>query len=411
MSVNEGNVSADRRGARSGGFRSRPSSRGERTARETWRSLLVVKRLVLPHLAVFAVAIVGLRVAVVPAEVCPAVDAVTARAAIAEAATWFERGLRPGGRFTYGYHHEHDRISHDYNITRHAGVMMSLYRLGDREAVAGADHGLPLVLANLVRHDDWSAFAEPGQEARLGATALATAALVHRRLATGDRAHDDLIRRLARFLVAQQLPDGRVLGFWSPATGRPVPDRYSKFGTGEALWALALVHRLFPDEGWDVPARRLARYIATGRDDVEGYVLTFPDHWAAYGLAELDALRDVEADYARRLAASFGLMSRVESQSGPSGIRRLFRGEPASGAGLGTIGEGLGALWRLSRTDPRLSDLADDLELRLRCTAGRTVARQADDGAWYSPDGYTQMDDQQHAISALQAALPMLEAP
>jgi hypothetical protein len=369
-----------------------------------------VRRLLVPHLAVFAVAIIALRVAVVPAEVCPAVDAVTARGAITDAADWLERGVRPDGRFTYGYDRERGSLSGDYNITRHAGVMMSLYRLGDDEATAAADHGLPLLLANVVRHDDWSAFAEPGQEARLGATALATAALVHRRLDTDDRTHDELIRRLARFLVAQQLPDGRMLGFWNPETGRPVPDRYSKFGSGEALWALALVHGLLPGEGWDEPARRLARYIATRRDDVEGYVLTFPDHWAAYGLAELDGIGDVEADYARRLAASFGLMSRVESQSGPTGIRRLFRGEPASGAGLGTIGEGLGALWRLSRADPRLEDLRDDLALRLRCTAGRTVDRQADDGAWYSADGYTQMDDQQHAISALQAALPMLGA-
>jgi hypothetical protein len=369
-----------------------------------------VRRLLVPHLAVFAVAIAALRVAVVPAEVCPAVDGDSARAAIAGAAAWIERGERPGGRFTYGYDRERDLVSDDYNITRHAGVMMSLYRLAEPDAVATADHGLTFLAANLVRRDDWAAFAEPGQDARLGATALATAALVQRRLATGDGAHDGLIRELARFLVAQQLPDGRVLGFWSPKTRRPVPERYSKFGTGEALWALALVHRLFPDEGWDGPARRLARYVATRRDDVEGYVLTFPDHWAAYGLAELEGLGEAEVDYARRLAAAFGLMSRVESQTGTTGIRRLFRGEPASGAGLGTIGEGLGALWRLSRSDAHLGDLTDDLGLRLRCTAGRKVARQAADGAWFSADGYTQMDDQQHAISSLHAALLVLEA-
>jgi hypothetical protein len=157
---------------------------------------------------------------------------------------------------------------------------------------------------------------------------------------------------------------------------------------------------------------------------VEGYVLTFPDHWAAYGLAELgpQALGQAEIVYARRLAASLGLMSRVESQSGLTGLRRLFRGEPASGAGLGTIGEGLAALWRLSRDDARLADLSDDLAIRLRCTTGRIVERQTDRaeaavfprpelarGAWFSEDGYTQMDDQQHALSALLATLPLLE--
>jgi hypothetical protein len=313
-------------------------------------------------------------------------------------------------------------------VTRHAGVMMSLYQLaartGDEKALAAGERGLRFLRANLVGHGDWTAFAEPGRDARLGASALAVAALIHRRLATGDREDDDLIRAIARFLVAQQQPDGSVLGVWSARTGRPVPGEYSKFGTGEALWALALVERLFPGEGWDRPARRLAHYVATRRDDVEGYVLVFPDHWAAYGLAELGPsfLGEAEIAYARRLAGAFGLMSRLEAQSGPSGLRRLFRGEPASGAGLGSIGEGVAALWRLSLVEPRLADLSDDLAERLRCRASRTVERQTDAaeasdwprpdltrGAWFSEDGYTQMDDQQHALSALLATLPLLE--
>ena len=370
----------------------------------------------------------ALRLAVVPAEVCPPLEVGALRTSIEEAAGWLERGVRDDGRYTYGYQRERDLISRDYNVTRHAGVMLSLYQLaartGDDEALAAGEHGLRFLRANLVRRGDWAAVAEPGRDARVGASALAVAALVHRRLATGDRDADDLTRALARFLVAQQQPDGSVLGVWSGRTGRPVLGEYSKFGTGEALWALALVDRLFPGEGWDRPALRLARYVATRRDDVEGYVLTFPDHWAAYGLAELgpSVLGEAEISYARRLAGAFGLMSRLEAQSGTSGLRRLFRGEPASGAGLGTIGEGVAALWRLSLVDPQLADLSGDLAERLRCRAARTVERQADAaessswprpdlirGAWFSEDDYTQMDDQQHALSALLATLPLLE--
>jgi hypothetical protein len=388
-----------------------------------------VRRLLVPHLAVFVLGAATLRVAVVPAEVCPPLETGAVEAAIAEAAAWLERGVRPGGRYTYGYDRRRNAVSRDYNFTRHAGVMMGLYRLaaqtGDEEALAAGDGGLRFLQANLVRRDGWAAFTEPGQEASIGASALAAAALVHRRLATGEPAHDDFIRALARFLVAQQLPDGSVLGYWSPSTGRAVPGRYAKFGTGEALWALALVDRLFPGEGWNRPGRRLAGYVATRRDDVEGYVLTFPDHWAAYGLAELgpELLGDAEVAYARRLAGVFGLVSRLESQSGGGRLRRLLRGEPASGAGLGSIGEGLAALWRLSRKEPQLGDLSDDLAERLRCTAGRTVERQADAaeagafpqpglvrGAWFSEDGYTQMDDQRHPLSALLATLSVLEA-
>jgi hypothetical protein len=388
-----------------------------------------VRRLLVPHLAVLVLGAAALRVAVVPAEVCPPVEPRAVRVAIAEAAAWLERGVRSDGRYTYGFDRKRDVVSRDYNITRHAGVMMGLYRLaaetGDEEALAAADNGLRFLRANLLRRDDWAAFAEPGQEARLGASALAVAALVHRRLATGDRAHDELLRALARFLTRQQLRDGSVLGYWSPSTGRPVPGRYAKFGTGEALWALALVDRLFPGEGWDRAALRLAAYLATRRDDAEGYVLTFPDHWAAYGLAELDprSLGEAEVAYARRLAGIFGLMSRLESQSGGGGLRRLLRGEPASGAGLGTIGEGLAGLWRLSRADPRLADLSGDLAERVRCRTSRTVARQAGAaeartyprpelvrGAWFSEDGYTQMDDQR-ALGAPGGAASARGAP
>jgi len=387
-----------------------------------------VRRLLI-YAGVFVLGALVLRVAVVPAEVCPSLSAAEARSAIAEAAGWLERGARPGGRYTYGYDRETDLVSEDYNITRHAGVMMGLYRLaaetGDEEALAAAEHGLPFVHANLVRHDDWTAFAEPGQDAQLGASALVAAALVQRRLATGDTGEDDLLHELSRFLLAQQQADGSVLGTWSLESERPLPGEYAKFGTGQTLWVFALMDGLFPDEGWDEPARRLARFVATRRDDVEGYFLTFPDHWAAYGLAQLgpEGLGEPEIAYARRLAGIFGLNSRLESQSGGTGLRRLMRGEPASGAGLGTVTEGLAQLWRLSLADPRLGDLTDDLERRLRCTAGRTVDRQIDRveaeaaprpllarGAWFTEAGYTQMDHQRHPLSGLLAALPLLEA-
>jgi hypothetical protein len=387
-----------------------------------------VRRLLL-YTAVLALGALALRVMVVPAEVCPAVTPANARGAIAEASGWLERGVRPGGLYTYGYNRKTNAVSEDYNITRHAGVMMSLYQFagetGDEKALAAAEHGLSLVHANLFRHDDWTAFAEPGQDARLGASGLLAIALIQRRLATGDDSEDDLILGLARFLAHQQQADGSVLGRWSRTTESAVPGEYATFGTGQALWTFALLDKLFPGEGWGQPARRLARYVATRRDDVEGYVLTFPDHWSAYALAELGPgkLGEQEIAYARELAGILGLNSRLESQSGQGGLNRVFRGEPASGAGLGTVTEGLAALWRLSVADARLADLTDNLSARLRCTAGRAVERQIDAveadeaarpllvrGAWFAEDGYTQMDHQQHPLSGLLATLEVLAA-
>jgi hypothetical protein len=387
-----------------------------------------VRRLLI-YIGILALGALGLRLMVVPAEVCPAFSPADARGSIAEAAGWLERGVRPGGLYTYGYNRQDDAVSEDYNITRHAGVMFGLYRLagetGDAEALSAAEHGLALVHANLFRDSDWTAFAEPGEDARLGASGLLAIALIQRRLATGDSSEDELIRELARFLASQQQADGSVLGRWSQETESAVPGEYAKFGTGQALWTFALLDKLFPGEGWGEPARRLARYVATRRDDVEGYVLTFPDHWSAYGLAELgpDKLGEPEIAYARDLAGILGLNSRLESQSGQGGLNRVFRGEPASGAGLGTVTEGLAALWRLSVVDPRLGDLTDNLSARLRCTAGRAVERQIDPveaetaprpllarGAWFTEDGYTQMDHQRHPLSGLLATLEVLEA-
>jgi hypothetical protein len=387
-----------------------------------------VRRL-LAYAAVFLFGALVLRVAVVPAEVCPPFTPVQARTAIAEAAGWLERGLRPDNRYTYGYDREHDQVSDDYNMTRHAGVMLSFYQLAgemdDADALAAGEHGLPFVRTNLLRRDGWTAFAEPGHDALLGASSLLTIALVQRRLATGDDGEDDLIRGLGRFLAAQQQPDGSVLGRWSRTTESPVPGEWATFGTGQALYAFALLDELFPEEGWGERAHRLARYIATRRDDVEGTMLEFADHWSAYGLAELgrDDLEEPEIEYARRLAGILGLNSRLEAQSGRGGLNRILRGEPASGAGLGTTVEGLAALWRLSSADPRLSDLTDKLSARLRCTAGRAVDRQVGSveaeesprpmlarGAWFTEDGYTQMDHVRHPLSGLLATLHVLAA-
>jgi hypothetical protein len=384
-------------------------------------------RRLLAYVALLVLGALVLRVAVVPAEVCPTFTPAEARNAIAEAAGWLERGVQPGGRYTYGYDRELDLVSDDYNITRHAGVMLSFYQLGgetdDADALEAGEHGLDFVHANLLREAGWTAFAEPGQDAQLGASALLAIALVQRRLATGDDGEDELIRGLGRFLAAQQQPDGSVLGRWSLATKDPVPGEWATFGTGQVLFAFALLDELFPGEGWGQRARRLARYVATSRDDVEGYVLTFPDHWAAYGLAELgpDELGEAEIAYARELAGILGLNSRLESQSGQGGLNRILRGEPASGAGLGTVTEGLAALWRLSLADGRLSDLTENLSARIRCTAGRAVDRQIDPveaeeaprpslarGAWFTEDGYTQMDHQRHPLSGLLATLPVL---
>ena len=83
-------------------------------------------------------------------------------------------------------------------------------------------------------------------------------------------------------------------------------------------------------------------------------------------------------------------------------------------SGIGTVGEGLGGIWRLGATESGLALDREAVGDRLACIAGLLVARQTHsddprlDGAWFRSD-VTQVDDAQHAISALLQALPVLE--
>ncbi len=338
----------------------------------------------------------------VPAERCPPAPPAAVERGIDAGAAWLVRGLRPDGRYTYGFDRDTGTTATGYNTTRHAGVMDALYRTGH---VAAGDHGLRWARGNLVRHDGWTALAPPGERANVGGNALLVVALLHRREATGSPRWDGLARRLSRFIASQAQPDGSVLQYWDADTGASVPDRYGMFATGEAFFALALMARTFPAGGWEAPAHRIAGYIATRRDRAEGYAFRPSDHWAAYGLEALqaaDGLTAAALGYARWLAGYFGWLVRYDAQH--AGRSLSFSD---SGASLGTVGEGTAALRRLAVAEPRLADLRAPLAERSVCLGGILLDRQAVGaadprarGAWFD-GGYTQMDDQQHAVAAL----------
>lgn len=362
-------------------------------------------------------------------ERCPPVAGEEARAAAREAVAWFERNQRPDGRWVYRYDRHRDLADLRSHLVRHSGVTMSLYQAhaaGHTAALEVADRGAAWSLDHLVRHDDWAAV---GLDAAVptGATALLVAGLSVRRAETGDPRFDDDLAAMGRFLVEMTQPSGAVLATWSTTTRRPVPNEYSKYFTGETLFALSLLATVEPDGEWHPAARRILHYLATDRDRAEGLFPPTPDHWAAYGLTQLAVelgvdLSSEEEAYARRLAALFGVEVRYESQRTGAGLNlRALRGPRTLGAGLGTLGEGLGSLWRAAPRIPGLSGQRAVIGERLRCTAGMLTDRQVDReeaataarpglarGAWFRA-AVTQMDDQQHALSALLLAGASLE--
>jgi len=305
---------------------------------------------------------------------------------------------------------------------------MGLYQAAAADipgALGSADRGTEWALDRLLERDDWAALVADGRVAT-GATALLVAGLVIRRETTGDTRYDDVLGRLGRFLVAQTEPSGAVLASYDAAGGAPVPGEYSKYFTGETYWALALLHRAFPGDGWGETADRIGTYLATSRDEVEDHWPPIPDHWAAYGIAETERARPLTEDevrYARRQAELFGIQARWVSQRfGPWGA--VVRGSYVPrGGGYGVIGEALTGWWLTAQADPRLADLREPLADRASCIAALAVSAQSDaddaanaarpervEGAWFI-DGETRMDDQQHALAGLLRTIPIVQAP
>ena len=402
-------MTGDRRGPR------RPPGR----PREVWL-----------RLALWAALLLALRLVAAPAEARDPPAPGELRAAVREASAWLQRAQAGGpadGRYLYAYDAARDRVPGGYNEVRHAGVTMALYQAAGRErdpaALAAADRAAAWMTARLHRPADpaerWAALTGgAGARAKTGGTALMVAALAERRIATGDGRRDALMRELGAFLARMQRPDGGFHVAWRVGAGEPDREGVSRFYPGEALWAFALLHEAFPGEGWDARARAASRFVTTRRDGLEG--VRFPplaDHWAAYGLAEMAewGLADHEIAYARRLAARFGFLVRVESQRGNAllgGPARLVRSEVRAAA-FGTWVEGLAALWRLAAADPRMADLRPAIRERLATASALLARRRADAaaardyarpglvrGAWLTA-GETRMDDQQHALSGL----------
>lgn len=375
-----------------------------------------------------------------PLPSCGAVDEAGLTEASRAALDWLDRARLDDGRYVYEYDRAADAFSDDYHDVRHAGVMLSAYQVaaeGHSDAVAIGDAGLGYVLDNLLSAGDMATFGQPGTTIHLGSSALAVAALAHRRLATGDQSHDELMRAMGRHMQVALRDDGGMwFGTRHVTTGDeprfvPTVGRTSTFYTGEVFWAFGLLANAFPGEGWDDSTKAVARYIAVDRDaeeEIENPPLA--DQWAAYGFAEMrqwGALESAELDYARSLADAYA--GRIDRELGREANRvgdgRVPPDDDAKisrGAAFGTTVEALSALWRLSAVHPGFADLHAAIGEDLVCGAAVLLARQVNadraadfprpelvEGAWFVDDA-TRMDDQQHAMAGLIRAVGALGA-
>jgi hypothetical protein len=364
------------------------------------------------------VLVIGVVAVAVHPEGCgrPSDDQLTRAAELAVG--WFGANLEPDGRFVYRYDRDRAITESGYNDTRHAGVLWSLWQ-AEADGIDGAgeiaERAYDYVADRILDTPIGPAFGV-GSRPGSGSTGLLVAALDERRAATGLTDLDELLVALGHTLANVVGDDGSVSADIDIVDGPG--DRRSPFFTGEVMWALARVHLTFPDEGFDEPALRIRRYLVEDRDRVEEPWPPVSDHWGAYAFETMDrwpvppVVTAVEEDWRSRQLGLFSLQVRYESQR-RGGITRLTRGPIALAAGVGTLGEGLGNhLLQLERNGTRASDRLPLTE-RADCAAQLLVDRQIDPdaaagdaepartlGAWFRL-GDTQMDDQQHALSAL----------
>ena len=191
-----------------------PGGSGPRPAKRVWLAGLT--------LALF---IAASFVVVAPPERCPSITAGALRRSAQASVDWFVRNQKPDGTWLYLYDAGDDSAPSDYNVVRHTGAAMGLYRAASEglpRALPSADRGTEWALDRLLERDGWAAVDWEGQ-VDTGATALLVAGLVLRREATGDTRYDDVLRRLGRFLVAQTEPSGAVLASYDPVRGAPAP--------------------------------------------------------------------------------------------------------------------------------------------------------------------------------------------
>lgn len=378
-------------------------------------------------------------------EVCANTTSAERRAAITEGVGWIARTQQADGRFLYRYDAIDDRVVPGYVWIRHAGTMMALAQVvetgldGNGQARQSFERALDAALREIVHSEvDGQVRAGLGEGSIVstGGSALLLLALTE-----GDVVDLDLVDALGRHIAASV-----VAGPNDTSVVLEVADRdlnfaagsVSRFTTGEVAYALARLERRQPGRGWGESVPSILDYLALYKADREGFVPDMADHWAAYAMGEMTkwtsqswmtivgtepgGFDDVHLAWAEKQMGMSSVMVRYEAQRTNRGLDRWLRGRTSVGSAIGTHGESLGGWYDVALAVDGFSDRRAGLQDRLRCNAGVITARQIDTdraAAYPAPDSVrgswlwfetTQVDDQQHAVSALVAAERILDA-
>ena len=192
-----------------------------------------------------------------------------------------------------------------YNMLRHAGAMVALAMVEQRwpsprtrDALVRAGHYLTQTsLAPIPEGEDllaiWSYPERTGTEgrarAKLGGTGLGLVALISlERIVPGQTSLDQL-RRMGRFLIFMQKPDGSFYSRYIPEKGGRSDEWVSLYYPGEAALGLLMLYERDPSGPWLDAAEKALLYLARSR---QGKPSVEADHWALLATARRVSLRN-----------------------------------------------------------------------------------------------------------------------
>jgi hypothetical protein len=204
--------------------------------------------------------------------------------------------LSPTGRFNYCYDSESRRIVKGYNLIRHSGTTMMLYRLVgtcfDRgnlaqDAARAWSYLSPYIVFMERDETPFACLAVEGI-AKLGFTALSLLALNERiqRTADPDPSELDLFRRFAEYVMLQQESDGHFVSKYDLNEDRRLLFE-SQYYSGEAILALCAASHPTRDSRFLDASAIGAKYLIHKYEREDLISTSIFDHWLMMALNQL----------------------------------------------------------------------------------------------------------------------------
>ncbi len=264
--------------------------------------------------------------------------------AIERAGSYLSAAVGPDRQFVYRRWPDgrESKPGDRYNVLRHAGTLYALavydrsWRTDPAQRAALRRAGRFLrdcCLAPPPHRPDLLAIWSPSElegpnkplQAKLGGAGLGLAALLELEKVEPDFTPLEDLRRLGRFILYLQKPDGDFYAKYIPSRGGRRDDWVSLYYPGEAALGLVLLYERDPDPAWLHGAAAAIGYLARqrgGQTDIPA------DHWALLATAWLWPLLDgpVDLPLSRALALQHArqiVLAMLHEQDRVSGASRF----------------------------------------------------------------------------------------